>query len=104
MDNTICAVSFILLSCARSGLGYRHRRRRLGLVLLFALPATAQKASTLESYGGYDYVRYNATPRETGAPLSESFNANGVSCQIVYNPNTWLGLLGELGGYALARR
>jgi opacity protein-like surface antigen len=105
MDNTICSVSFILLRPARRGLGYWHRGIRLGLALLAtALPGTAQKASTLEAYGGYDYVRYNETPRETGVPLSESFNANGASGQIAYNPNTWLSLLGELSGYALARR
>jgi hypothetical protein len=105
MDNTICSVSFILLRCARRGLWSRHRGIRLALALLAtALPATAQEASTLEAYGGYDYVRYNATPRETGVPLSESFNANGASGQIAYNPNNWLGLVGELSGYALARQ
>jgi hypothetical protein len=104
-DNTIGSVGAILLRCGRPGLGYRHREIRLGLILLAtALPGTAQKASTLEAYGGYDYVRYNATPRETGVPLSESFNANGASGQISYSPNTWLSLLGELSGYALARR
>jgi opacity protein-like surface antigen len=102
MEN--CSVIFGLLRCARRGLSYRRRGIRLGLALLAtALPATAQEASRLEAYGGYDYVRYNATPRETGVPLSESFNANGASGQIAYSPNAWLSVVGELSGYALAR-
>lgn len=66
--------------------------------------AKAQGTPALELYGGYDYVRYNANPKISGVPPSESFNANGVSGQIAYNPNNWLGLAAELSGYALARQ
>ena len=52
----------------------------------------------------YDYVRYNTNPKISGVPPFESFNANGVSGQIAYNPNNWLGLAAELSGYALARQ
>jgi opacity protein-like surface antigen len=85
-------------------------RNPLALVLLLASlgsvpPAMAQEeTSKLDLYGGYDYVRYNANPRVNNLPPSESFNANGLSGQIAYNANSWLGLAGELSGYALARK
>lgn len=63
-----------------------------------------EQTSKLELYGGYAYVRYNASPRITGVPLSESFNANGASGQIEFNANNWLGLVADVTGYSLARR
>ena len=85
-------------------------RNSLAVVLLLGIfgsvpPAIAQEeTSKLDLYGGYDYVRYNANPRVSGLPPSESFNANGLSGQITYNPNHWLGLAGEVSGYAVARQ
>lgn len=84
-------------------------RNSRAVALLFAVfgytsVAKAQGTPALELYGGYDYVRYNANPKISGVPPSESFNANGVSGQIAYNPNNWLGLAAELSGYALARQ
>jgi hypothetical protein len=76
----------------------------LSALLVSALPAKAQEAAKLDLYGGCDYVRYHADPRATGVPPSESFNANGLSGQIAYNPTDWLGLVSELSGYALARQ
>jgi len=76
----------------------------LSALLVSSLPANGQEASKLDLYGGYDYVRYHADPRVSGVPPSESFNANGVSGQIAYNPIDWLGLVGELSGYALPRQ
>jgi len=78
----------------------------LFLVLFGFLPlATAQEVETpkVQLYGGYNFVRYNANPRIAGVPSSESFNANGISGQVVYNPDKKLGIVGELGGYSLAR-
>jgi len=41
------------------------------LALLGSLPpAKAQESSKVDLYGGYDYVRYNASPRITGVPPS----------------------------------
>lgn len=74
-------------------------------VIAAAPPLRAQGGpSKVELYGGYDYVRYNANPKVNGVPPSESFNANGVSGQITFNPNNWLGLVAELSGYAVARQ
>ena len=52
---------------------------------------------------GYDFVRYNANPMISGAPPSESFNANGLSGQVAYNPLNRPGLVTEVSGYALSR-
>jgi hypothetical protein len=67
------------------------------------LAAAQDESSRFEACGGYDYVRYNASPRVSGVPPSESFNANGLSGQFVYNRSEWLGLTAQLSGYALAR-
>ena len=65
----------------------------LSALLVSALPVKGQEASKLDLYEGYDYVRYQADPRVSGVPPSESFNANGVSGQIAYNPTDWSGLI-----------
>jgi len=67
-------------------------------------PTKAQESSKVDLYGGYDYVRYNASPRISGVPRSESANANGLSGQFTYNPYSSLGLVAELSGYAVARQ
>jgi len=86
-------------------------RKSLAVGVLLAisatvLPANAQKApsefelSRLELYGGYDYLRFNANPRISGVPLSQSFNANGVSGQIEYNAGHCLVLVADsLGSF-----
>ena len=78
----------------------------LSLVLFGVLhPAKAREFETpkVELYGGYDYVRYHANPRINGVPPSESFGANGISGQALYNPNSRVGIVGEVSGYSLAR-
>lgn len=85
-------------------------RHTFRVVLLIAVLGSAplvkaqEETSKLDLYGGYDFVRYNANPRINGLPPSESFNANGLGAQIAYNPTLWLGLSGEISGYAVARR
>ena len=75
------------------------------LALLGCLPpAKAQESSKVDLYGGYDYLGYNASPRISGVPSSESASANGMSGQFTYNPYNLLGLVAELGGYAVARQ
>ena len=90
--------------------GELKMRNSLALGLLFAIFGIAplakaqEEPSTLEVYGGYDFARSNANPKINGVPPSESFNANGVSGQIEYNANNWLGLVADFSGYAVARR
>lgn len=65
-----------------------------------APPAKAQnEIPKLEAYGGYDYVRFNINASVSGFPPTESVNLNGGSGQLEYNPNNWLGIVGDLGGY-----
>ena len=84
-------------------------KRLIGVVLLLVfgyLPrARAQEIATpkIELYGGYDFVRYNANPRINGVSSSESFSANGISGQAVYNANNRFGIVGDFSGYRLAR-
>ena len=79
----------------------------VALLLLFGhlLCATAQQIGTpkVELYGGYDFVRYNANPRINGVSSSESFNANGITGEAMYNPASRFGIVGELSGYSLSR-
>jgi opacity protein-like surface antigen len=67
-------------------------------------PAGAQqdmgRASPIELYAGYDYIRFNINASPTVLqPPSETFNANGGGGQFVYNVNNWLGVLGDVSGY-----
>ena len=85
-----------------------NRSIRFALMLVLgSLPcARAQEIETppIELYGGYDFVRYNANPRINVVPPSESFSANGITGQAVYNPYSRFGIAGELSGYRLARK
>jgi hypothetical protein len=54
--------------------------------------------------GGMTNVRYNATPRISGVPPSESYNAHGARVQADYNPTKWLGLVADFSGYVVARQ
>jgi outer membrane immunogenic protein len=74
------------------------------LVIGFALPAKAQDVTPrFEAYAGYDYMRDNATNDITRVPPSQSVNGNGGSGQLEFNATSWLGVVGDLGGYAVAR-
>lgn len=73
-------------------------------ILGIAPPANAQEdASRFEAYAGYDYTRFNATNDITFVPPSQSVNGNGGSGQFEFNANRWLGIGGDLAGYAVAR-
>jgi opacity protein-like surface antigen len=74
------------------------------LLIAFAPPAEAQDATPkFEAYAGYDYMRDNATNDITHLPPSQSVNGNGASGQLEFNSTPWLGVVGDLGGYAVAR-
>ena len=80
-------------------------RNSLAVALLFAAIAVApavraqEEPSKLELYGGYSYIRFNINAKVNGQPPSQAFNGNGGDGQLVYNVNTWLGVLGDVGGY-----
>jgi outer membrane immunogenic protein len=73
----------------------------LSLVVLgTALPARAQEEpTTFETYGGYSYIRFNVNANVSGVAPSASYNASGGGGQFDYNPNRWLGIVGDLSGY-----
>ena len=56
-------------------------------LFLFALPSRAQ---SVDAYVGYSYFRLGG---------SGGINQNGVSGSVAYNPNRWLGIVGDFGGY-----
>ncbi|HXX20254.1 MAG TPA: outer membrane beta-barrel protein [Candidatus Acidoferrum sp.] len=65
----------------------------LGVTLLFAGIAGAQENPAMELFGGYSYVHL------TVSGTTFSTDANGGSGSVSFNPNSWLGLVGEFGGY-----
>ena len=76
----------------------------LVLLIGFARPTKAQDVTPrFEAYAGYDYMRDNATNDITHMPPSQSVNGNGGSGQLEFNATRWLGVAGDLGGYAVAR-
>src|SRR6266403_1989416 len=56
-------------------------------LFLFALPSRAQ---SVDASIGYSYFRLGG---------SGDINQNGVSGSVAYNPNRWLGIVGDFGGY-----
>ena len=56
-------------------------------LFLFAVPSRAQSVDASVSYS---YFRLSG---------SGGINQNGISGSIAYNPNRWLGLVGDFGGY-----
>ena len=79
---------------------------RNSLVFLFLLAAASvtpalwaqDEPSRLELYGVYDYIRFNINANVNGQPPSQTFNGNGGGGQLVFNANSWLGILGDVGG------
>jgi opacity protein-like surface antigen len=63
-----------------------------GAMLLFAGIASAQNETPkAEVFGGYSYLHVNVQ--------GSTANFNGGSGSFSYNPNQWLGLVGDFGGY-----
>jgi Outer membrane protein beta-barrel domain len=69
----------------------KHVALWCGLLLLFSGVASAQDNPRAEVFGGYSYLRVNAVGTE--------YDFNGGSGSLSYNPNGWLGLVGDFGGY-----
>ena len=60
------------------------------LALAILLLPTLSRAQSVEPAIGYSYLRLGG---------SGGVNANGVSGSLAINPNRWLGLVGDVGGY-----
>jgi hypothetical protein len=61
----------------------------LGFALLFWAAGPSQ-AQSVDASVSYSYFRLGG---------SGGLNQNGVSGSVAYNPNRWLGLVGDVGGY-----
>ena len=61
------------------------------VMLLSAGIASAQENPKVEVFGGYSFAHLSAN--------GFGVNFNGGSASISYNPNAWLGLVGDFGGY-----
>ena len=64
-----------------------------GVVLLSAVAASAQGAPKVEVFGGYSYLHTSFSG------TSFTANLNGGSASVSVNPTSWLGLVGDFGGY-----
>jgi outer membrane protein OmpA-like peptidoglycan-associated protein len=64
----------------------------LACLILFAVQMAAQDVPKAEVYGGYTYLRFNAS-----APTN-AFSANGGQGSFQYNFKKWIGFVAELGG------
>jgi len=62
-----------------------------GVMLLSAVAASAQDMPKAEVFGGYSYLHVS----DQGATA----NFNGGSGSLSYDPNSWLGIVGDFGGY-----
>ncbi len=60
------------------------------LVAGFCFCAAASHAQSVDAGVGYSYFRLGG---------SGGLNQNGVSGSVAYNPNHWLGLVADVGGY-----
>jgi Outer membrane protein beta-barrel domain len=61
-----------------------------GALFFFATFATASRAQSADVSVGYSYFRLGT---------SNGLNQNGISGSVAYNPNRWLGVVGDFGGY-----
>ncbi len=71
------------------------------LVTMGAAPALRAQddPSKIELYGGYSFIRFNVNANVSGQPPSQMFNSNGGAGELVFNANSWFGVLGDVGGY-----
>jgi hypothetical protein len=70
----------------------------LGLALLVSLvPPTARAQDKIELFGGYSYMRVDATPALN--PGSSGFNLNGWEISGQYKLTDWLGGVADFDGH-----
>jgi opacity protein-like surface antigen len=70
-----------------------------GLFLALAIPAMAQDHPRVEFFGGYSFLRQNVDNIGLGGTGYSRLNYKGASGSIAYNFSSWLGVVGDLGGY-----
>jgi outer membrane immunogenic protein len=64
-----------------------------GVMLLSAVAASAQDGSKAEVFAGYSYLHSSVSGTTFTA------NLNGGSASVTFNATSWLGIVGDFGGY-----
>jgi len=65
-------------------------KRLIFLFLVLSVFAIPSRAQSVDASLSYSYFRLGG---------SGGLNQNGVSGSVAYNPNRWLGIVGDFGGY-----
>src|SRR5438132_9213575 len=65
-------------------------KKLLFLLLAFSVFVVPSRAQSVDASVSYSYFRLGG---------SGGINQNGVSGSVAYNPNRWLGIVGDFGGY-----
>ena len=71
----------------------------LGLLGTVPLAKAQEEPAKVDLYGGYYCARFNVDANVPGFPSSATYNGNGGGGQLEYNPNNWLGVVGDMAGY-----
>jgi Outer membrane protein beta-barrel domain len=87
-DMNACHQVFFSVLLPRGG-KMRRPKLLIGLLLIVALPTSAQNFPKVEASAGYMYLRFNPT---AGA----SANCNGGYGSVAVNLNTWFGVAGNV--------
>jgi len=65
-------------------------KKLIFLLLAFSVFVVPSHAQSVDASVSYSYLRLGG---------SGGINQNGVSGSVAYNPNRWLGIVGDFGGY-----
>jgi len=65
-------------------------KKLIFLLLVLSAFAIPSRAQSVDASISYSYFRLGG---------SGGINQNGVSGSVAYNPNRWLGIVGDFGGY-----
>src|SRR5437660_5697508 len=65
-------------------------KKLIFLLLAFSVFVVPSRAQSVDASVSYSYFRLGG---------SGGINQNGVSGSVAYNPNRWLGIVGDFGGY-----
>jgi opacity protein-like surface antigen len=77
-------------NAVQSPKGVTPMKKLIILLLALSVFAIPSRAQSFDASVSYSYFRLGG---------SGGFNQNGVSGSLAYNPNRWLGLVGDFGGY-----
>ncbi len=71
----------------------------LGLVGTVPLVKAQEEPSKIDLYGGYYYARFHVNANVPGIAPSATYIGKGGGGQLEYDAKSWLGVVGDLGGF-----